>query len=216
MAAQIRFILIFCSKTSECMMLQLKNSFANLSLLSYFYLERQYSNHGTKKDGTRKLQIFVMMTHRLKCGELKGAASWSSGNAFVRSGMSEVQISSRSNWTQSCQRLATAATFLRKELCFSGAMTRRWAPQTCYRLPRNTTSTTTVALPRGGGGGSSPPIGLKSMQNSTFLVLLGQIFAPKMTTAPLPKEFRAEVVKDLPLFGPEKWSLLVLELTQSR
>ena len=34
------------------------------------------------------------------------------------------------------QRLATAATFLRKELCCPGAMTRRWAPPTRYTLRR--------------------------------------------------------------------------------
>ena len=42
--------------------------------------------------------------------------------------MSEVQILGRSNRTQCCQRLVTAAAFLRKELCCLGAMTRRWAP----------------------------------------------------------------------------------------
>ena len=42
----------------------------------------------------------------------------------------------RSNRTQCCQRLATAATFLRKELCCPGAMTQRWAPPTRYTLRR--------------------------------------------------------------------------------
>ena len=46
----------------------------------------------------------------------------------------------RSNPTQCCQQLATAATFLRKELCYPGAMTRRWAPPTRYTLRRNTAS----------------------------------------------------------------------------
>ena len=35
----------------------------------------------------------------------------------------------------------------------------------------------------GGGGRDSPPIGLKSMQNSTFFVVLRPIFAPKVETA---------------------------------
>ena len=35
-----------------------------------------------------------------------------------------------------------------------------------------------------GAGGLEPPIGLKSMQNTTFLVLLRPIFAPKMKIAP--------------------------------
>ena len=35
-------------------------------------------------------------------------------------------------------------------------------------------------------GGCRPPIGLKSMQNSMFFVLLRPIFAPKMKTAPPP------------------------------
>ena len=48
------------------------------------------------------------------------------------SGRSEVQISGRSNRTHCCQRLATAATYLRKEPCCSGTITRRWAPQICH------------------------------------------------------------------------------------
>ena len=48
----------------------------------------------------------------------------------------EVQILGRSNRTQCCQRLTTAATFLRKELCCLGAMTWRWAPLTRYTFQR--------------------------------------------------------------------------------
>ena len=40
----------------------------------------------------------------------------------------------RSNWRQCCQRLATAARFLRKKPCCPGAMTRRWAPNTRYTI----------------------------------------------------------------------------------
>ena len=47
-----------------------------------------------------------------------------------------------------------------------------------------------------GGGGSSPPIGLKSMQNSTIFVLLKPIFAPKMKTAP-PKGFGSRSCEEL-------------------
>ena len=46
----------------------------------------------------------------------------------------------RSNRTQCCQGLATAATLLRKKLCCPGAMTRRWASQTRYTLRRNSAS----------------------------------------------------------------------------
>ena len=42
--------------------------------------------------------------------------------------------------TQCCHRLATAATFLRKELSCSGSITRRWAPQIRYMLWRSTAS----------------------------------------------------------------------------
>ena len=42
---------------------------------------------------------------------------WSIGNAFVSGGRPEVRISGWLNRTQCCQQLATAATFLRKELC---------------------------------------------------------------------------------------------------
>ena len=45
--------------------------------------------------------------------------------------------------------------------------------------------------------------------NSPFLVLLRLIFAPKMKTAPPQRDLGAEVVKDLPLFGPEKRSFLI-------
>ena len=41
------------------------------------------------------------------------------------------------------------------------------------------------------------------------------MFAPKMKTAPQ-RDLGAEVVKDLLLYGPEKWSFSLLELTQSR
>ena len=47
-----------------------------------------------------------------------------------------------------------------------------------------------------GAGGLEPPIGLKSMQNTTFLVLLGPIFALKMKIAPPQRDWRAEVVKN--------------------
>ena len=56
------------------------------------------------------------------------------------SGRSEVETSDQSNQTQCFQRLATAATFLRKELCCPGAMTQRWAPQTRYTFRHNTAS----------------------------------------------------------------------------
>ena len=56
-----------------------------------------------------------------------------------------------------------------------------------------------------GGGGLKSPIGLKSIKNTTFLMLLRPIVAPKMKTALL-WGWRAEVEKDLLLIGPEKWS----------
>ena len=53
-------------------------------------------------------------------------ASWSSSNAFVSGagGRSEVRISGRSNRTQCGQRLATAATFSRTEICCPQAQWR--------------------------------------------------------------------------------------------
>ena len=54
-----------------------------------------------------------------------------------------------------------------------------------------------------GGRGSSLPTGLKSMQNSTFLVLLRPIFGPKLKTAHPHRDLGAEVVKDIPSFRPE-------------
>ena len=52
------------------------------------------------------------------------------------------------------------------------------------------------SVAKGGGGGLEPPIGLKSTQIRTFLVLLRPIFAQKMKTA-FPKGFGEEAVKDL-------------------
>ena len=67
------------------------------------------------------------------------------------------------------------------------------------------------------GGAWAPPLAWNVCKIARFFVLLRPIFAPKMKTAPPPqRDLGADVVKDLPLFGPEKWSFLVLELTQSR
>ena len=60
--------------------------------------------------------------------------------ACIWSGRSEVQISSQSNRTQCCQRLATASTIFRKKLCCRVAMMRRWVEQTRYTLLRTTAS----------------------------------------------------------------------------
>ena len=68
-------------------------------------------------------------------------ASWR--RAVTRSSLkreAEIQISGRSNRTQCCQRLATAAAFLQKELCCPGTMLRRWALQTRYTFWHNTAS----------------------------------------------------------------------------
>ena len=52
------------------------------------------------------------------------------------------------------------------------------------------------------------------MQNSSFLVLLRPIFGPKMKT--IQRDWGAEVVKDLLLFGPESGvCFFFLERTQS-
>ena len=72
--------------------------------------------------------------------DFNATASWSSGNEFVCGAGGQVSISGGWNRTQCCQRLVTAATILRKELCYPGAMTRRWAPPTRYTLWRNTAS----------------------------------------------------------------------------
>ena len=53
-------------------------------------------------------------------------------------------------------------------------------------------------------GGSSPPIGLWSMQNRTFLVLLRPIFGEKLKTAPLQRKLGAKVVKYMSWFGLKK------------
>ena len=56
--------------------------------------------------------------------------------------MSKVQLSDRSNRTQCCQRLATAAIFVQKKMCCPGAMMKRWAPPTRNTLQHNTASIT--------------------------------------------------------------------------
>ena len=76
-----------------------------------------------------------------------GLAFWFSCHAFcLWSGRSEVQTLCRSNRTHCCLRLATAATFHRKELCCSGAMTRRRVPQTRPTLRRITASIMKVLI----------------------------------------------------------------------
>ena len=67
------------------------------------------------------------------------------GRAVTRSPLeleSSSSNSTNSNRTQCCKRLATAATFLWKELCCLGAMTRRRAPPIRYTLWRNTDNIT--------------------------------------------------------------------------
>ena len=67
-------------------------------------------------------------------------ASWSSGDGFV-SGAGGLRFKSRAGQLDTgCQLLATASTFLLKNLCCPGAMMRKWAPPTCYTLRRNTAS----------------------------------------------------------------------------
>ena len=65
------------------------------------------------------------------------SARWPSGNE-LDSGTVGLGSNPGSVKLESCQRLATAATFLRKELCCPGAMSRQWAPQTRFTLRRNT------------------------------------------------------------------------------
>ena len=56
------------------------------------------------------------------------------------SGRSELPISGRSNQTQCCERLATAATLLRKELRCLKAQWRRDGPGNSLHASRNTAS----------------------------------------------------------------------------
>ena len=67
--------------------------------------------------------------------------------------------------------------------------------------------TSSVASQRGGGGGIETPTGLKSLQNTTFLGAFEANLCSKNENSPPPRwNWRAEVVKDLQLFGLEKWS----------
>ena len=65
------------------------------------------------------------------------SARWPSGNE-LDSGTVGLGSNPGSVKLESCQRLATAATFLRKKLCCPGARSRQWAPQTRFTLRRNT------------------------------------------------------------------------------
>ena len=58
------------------------------------------------------------------------------GRAVTRSSLERELKSRASQIKQCCQWLATAATFLQKEQCFLGAMTRRWARKliTCFSI----------------------------------------------------------------------------------
>ena len=59
------------------------------------------------------------------------------------------------------------------------------------------------SVAKGGGGLEPPPIGLKSMQNCTFLELLKPIFAQKMKTAP-PKGFWCQSWEGVAVIRPEE------------
>ena len=68
-------------------------------------------------------------------------ASWSSGNALV-SGAGGLKIKSRTGQIEHSVANGSPPllTFLQKELCCPGAMTRRWASQIRYTLRSNTAS----------------------------------------------------------------------------
>ena len=59
------------------------------------------------------------------------------------------------------------------------------------------------SVARGGGGFRAPPIGLRSMQNRTFLVLLWPSFGEKLKTAP-PKEIGCRSCEVHVVIRPEK------------
>ena len=103
---------------------------------------------------TRTVRVYYCLFQSILCWNFGTLLSWSpKSNNFLWtsqlderwrfrfwSGKSEIQILSQTNWTKCCKRLATVATFLQKKLCYPGAMTRRWTPQTRYTLRRNTAS----------------------------------------------------------------------------
>ena len=62
-------------------------------------------------------------------------------------------------------------------------------------------------------GGWSSPIGLKSNQKSTFFSAFEDDFCSENENSPQ-RNWGAEVVKDLVLFGLEKWSFFVEDLTE--
>ena len=69
--------------------------------------------------------------------------NWLAGQAVTRMSLERevwVQILEPVKYDTVLPRLSIAATFLRKELCYPGPMTRRWAPQIRYALRRKTAS----------------------------------------------------------------------------
>ena len=56
-----------------------------------------------------------------------------------------------------------------------------------------------------------PPIGLKSMQNTTFLVLLTSIFAPKTKIPPSPLEMAMTTGQGLDVISTRKLNFSLVE-----
>ena len=106
-------------------MYSFKERYMKVQHLSKLHSIPQLLTNQTK----RKIKLNNVAQTRLLV-ELQRVRLWS--------GKSEVQIPGRSIWTQCCQWLATASTFLRKELCFPGAMTQRWTTPSRYSLQRIT------------------------------------------------------------------------------
>ena len=87
-----------------------------------------------KKKGTSIANLFIVRLIAISLGMKLNDLPV--GRAVTRSSLEREVKSRASQVRQCCQRLTTAATFLRKEQCCLGAMTWRWARKliTCFSV----------------------------------------------------------------------------------
>ena len=109
-----------------------RNLFETITKIFEYYKKILYLNI-TRKSFSSFLQfmlILILMLYQPSVGVAVNVAASGMENLGSTPGSAKS--------AQCCHRLATGATFLRKQLCGLGAMSRRWAPQTPYTLRRST------------------------------------------------------------------------------
>ena len=119
------------------MRLSLKPFLLISNFLLYPYCYRAQKHHSIYHVTMYKLRNFIFFNDWSRTL----STIWSSGNAFV-SGAGGPMFKSRAGQIghSVANGSPSSATFLRKNLCCAGSMTRKRAPPTCYTSWRNTAS----------------------------------------------------------------------------